>query len=320
MFDDAPEASLVAVASRTEEKARSAGEQYGVDWYTDYKRMLERPDIDVIGIYTPSGAHLEIARDVAAAGKHVLVTKPLEITLERADGIIDACQAAGVRLATEFVTRYLPANFTLYKAVQEGQLGELFLGEFSEKLYRPPWYFDMDGGWRSTWALGGGGMVINQTIHSLDQMRWIMGEVESLTASSNNFSSPAESEDTAVASVKFRGGALGVMVGTTTFRNNGPPGRYGGGSIRRAEVNGANGSATVVDGDFLMWAVDGQTEPPPPAALPAANIFQDMARWVRDDAYRSPTLADGPDSRRTLELVLSIYESARTARTLTFRD
>src|ERR1700682_788013 len=110
------EGRLVAVTSRTEDKARAAGEQYAVDWYTDYRRMLERDDIDVVGIYTPSGAHVEIAREVAAAGKHVLVTKPLEITLERADGIIKACQTAGVKLATEFVTRYLPGNFTLYAA------------------------------------------------------------------------------------------------------------------------------------------------------------------------------------------------------------
>ncbi len=320
MFKDAPEAQLVAVASRTEAKAGAAGEQFGVDWYTDYRRMLDREDVDVVGIYTPSGAHLEIACDVAAAGKHVLVTKPLEITLERADGIMEACQSAGVKLATEFVTRYLPANFTLYQAVQDRQLGEMILGEFSEKLYRPAWYFEMDGGWRSTWGLGGGGTVMNQTIHSLDQMRWIMGEVQWLTASTGNFASPAESEDTAVASVKFRSGALGVLVGTTTFRNDRPTGRYGGGSIRRAEVNGDRGSATVVDGDFQMWAVNGQTEPPAGITPPAANIFQDMARWVRDETYRSPTLADGPDSRRTLELVLAVYESARAGRTVALGD
>ncbi|HVC35217.1 MAG TPA: Gfo/Idh/MocA family oxidoreductase, partial [Chloroflexota bacterium] len=227
MVQQVPEARLVAVASRTEERARATGVKFEVDWYTDYHRMLERDDLDVVAIYTPSGAHTEIVQAAARAGKHVLTTKPLEISLARADAIVDACRTAGVKLATELAARYTPANYALYRAVHDGQFGRMILGEFAEKLYRPACYFALDEGWRSTWELGGGGTVMNQTIHSIDLMRWIMGDVATITARMGTFAAPTESEDTAVATVTFRSGALGVLTGTTTFLNDRPAGRYG---------------------------------------------------------------------------------------------
>ncbi|HUX88164.1 MAG TPA: Gfo/Idh/MocA family oxidoreductase [Chloroflexota bacterium] len=316
MVQQVPEARLVAVASRTEERARATGVKFEVDWYTDYHRMLERNDLDVVAIYTPSGAHTEIVQAAARAGKHVLTTKPLEISLARADAIVDACRTAGVKLATEFAARYTPANYALYRAVHDGRFGRMILGEFAEKLYRPSWYFALDGGWRSTWELGGGGTVMNQTIHSIDLMRWIMGEVETITARMGTFAAPTESEDTAVATVTFQSGALGVLTGTTTFQNNRPAGRYGGGGIRRCEVNGNRGSATIVDGKVAMWTVASDESAPSTLTPPAINIFQDVARWIQDGHYASATLADGEDSRKTLELVLALYESARTGRTI----
>lgn len=285
MIKALPGAELVAVSSRDEQKARDAGAQFGADWYTDYRRMLEREDIDVIGVYTPSAQHRDIAVEAAQAGKHLIITKPIEITLERVDDMIAACQTNGVKMATEYYARYEQANYTLHQTIQSGALGRPILGEFSEKLYRPQWYYNMDGGWRSRWATGGGGTVINQGIHTLDQMVWMFGEVASVTSRAGAFASDIESEDTAVVLVDFKNGAVGTFIGTTTFHNPRPGGRYGGGMYRRIELNGTTGSARVEDADLSLLYLEGGKEPPVIGEPLAKNVFDDMARWVRDDAY-----------------------------------
>ena len=147
------EARLVAVAARSEATARKGGEQLGVDWHADYRDMLRRDDIDLVAVYTPSGTHLDIAADAARAGKHVLTTKPLEITLDRIDAAITVCRAAGVKLATEYVTRYGGDYYRAYRAIADGAIGRPLLGEFSYKCYRPAAYYQ---GTRGTWAADGG--------------------------------------------------------------------------------------------------------------------------------------------------------------------
>lgn len=317
MINALPDARLVAVSSRDGEKARAAGEALGCEHTSDYRDLLRRDDIDVIGIYTPSAQHREIALEVAAAGKHLVVTKPIEITLERIDDMIAACERHGVKMATEYVVRYEPANYALYSAVRDGKLGTMILGEFTEKLYRPQWYYELDGGWRSRWKTGGGGTVINQGIHTLDQMVWLMGEVESVTALAGAFASKIESEDTAVVLVQFRSGAVGTFIATTTFQNPKPGGRYGGGTVRRIEVNGTEGSGRIDDENLTMLHVAGGGDAIERKVQPAAiNVFDDMVRWVRSDAYDSPTLVKPASSRASMALVLAIYESARTGKTV----
>jgi predicted dehydrogenase len=316
LIQQVPEARLVAVAARTESTARDAAEKHGCDWYTDYRRMLERDDVDVIGLYTAPGEHLEIALDAARAGKHLLVTKPLEVTLERIDRIADACAEAGVKLATEFVVRYNPANYALYRAVQDGAFGKLVLGEFAEKLYRPASYYQ-EVAWRGTWAGGGGGVVVNQAIHTIDQMLWLMGEVESVTARWGTFGAQIETEDTAAALIAFKSGAIGMLIGTTTFHNDRPAGRYGGGTTRRIEINGLDGSATIVDDRVTMAKFVEREDVPLAVAPESLNAFQDMARWVRDNTYSSPTLVKPEPSRQAMEVVLAVYESARSNKTVT---
>lgn len=316
MMQAAPEARLVAVADLVEAKAKDVAAKFGADWYTDYRRMLEREDIDVVGVYTPSGMHLNIALDVARAGKHVLTTKPMEITLERADSIISACKEAGVKLATEFASRYSPHNYGVYRAIKDGKFGKMVLGEFNYKCYRDQAYYESNGGWRGTWKVDGGGAIMNQTIHSVDQLLWLMGDVDTVTARWGTFTHKIETEDTAVALITLKSGALGVLVGTTTFHNDRPFKLYGGGVTRRIEVNGEFGSATLIDDVTKMWkTVEGEASSQ--VTLPAVNVFQDYARWVLDDSYNSPTLAKAEDSRKTLELVLAIYESARSGKPVT---
>lgn len=317
MLSQAPEARLVAVCDLQEQRARDVAAAHGADWTTDYHDLLRRNDIDVIGVYTPSGLHRDLVVEAARAGKHVLTTKPLEVTLERADDVIATCRQAGVKLATEFASRYAPGHYALYEAIRRERFGRLILGEFSFKCYRDQSYYDADGGWRGTWKIDGGGALMNQTIHSVDLMLWLMGPAESVTARCGTYTHEIETEDTAVALVTFKNGALGTLVGTTTFHNDRPFKLYGGGVVKRNEVHGSLGSATMIDDRMVMWKV-GDSDSPAEIPPPAKNVFQDYARWVLDDAYRSPTLVTADDARRSLAFILGVYESARTGETVHF--
>jgi UDP-N-acetyl-2-amino-2-deoxyglucuronate dehydrogenase len=308
-----PEAELVAVASRTEETARRVGAELGVEAYADYRRLLDRDDVDVVCIFTPNAFHRDIAVGAAQAGKHLVVTKPLEITLERVDAIIEAAEANGVKLATEYMERFKPGHYLGYQAIADGSLGRLVTGEFAYKCFRPQAYYT---GTRGTWAVDGGGVMLLQAIHSLDVMLWYMGPVQSVMARSGTLTHEMESEDTAMSIVTFTSGAIATLVGTTTFHNDRPGGQYGGGSMTRIEVGGDKGSLILTDGNVAMWK-SLEAETPPEAKLPALNTFEDMARWVRDDTYESPTLVKAADSRRAIELIHAIYESAKSGKVIT---
>lgn len=306
-------ARLVAVASRSEATARPAGEQLGVDWYTDYQMMLRRDDIDLIAIYTPSSLHQPIALDAAQAGKHILTTKPLETTLERIDTLITACQARGVKLATEYMSRYTPDYYRGYRAIADGIIGKPVLGEFSYKCYRPQSYYQ---GTRGTWAVDGGGAIMMQAIHVVDMLCWYMGPIATVTARWGTYTHQLEAEDTALALITFTSGAMATLVGTTTFHNSRPPGQYGGGTIMRVEVGGERGSLIISDGTLAMWKAEG-ADTAPAMMPPARNVFEDVSRWLRDDSYQSPTLVTGAEARRSVELVQAVYQSARTGQTVT---
>lgn len=312
-IQEVPEAELVAVAARTEATANRVGAQLGVAAYADYRKLLKRDDVDVVCIFTPNAFHRDIAVDAANAGKHVVVTKPLEITLERVDAIVAACEANGVKLATEYVERFHPGHYLGYQAIADGLLGKLVTGEFTYKCFRPQEYYT---GTRGSWAVDGGGVMLLQAIHSLDVMLWYMGDVESVFARWGTLTHQMESEDTAYSIVTFTSGAMATLVGTTTFHNDRPGGMYGGGSMMRIEVGGDRGSLILQDRKVAMWkSLD--ADAPPDVEPPVVNTFQDVAYWVKDDAYSSPTLVKAADSRKAIELIHAIYESARTGKLIT---
>ncbi|MFN8525597.1 MAG: Gfo/Idh/MocA family oxidoreductase [Chloroflexota bacterium] len=315
-INEIPEARLVAVASRTEQTARAAQEKLGVPGYSDYKALLRDPQVEIVAIYTPSALHRDIAIDAARAGKHVMITKPIEVTLERCDAVIDACREAGVKLVTEYMSRYAVGHYRGYRAVADGLLGRPVTGEFTYKCYRPQWYYT---GTRGTWAVDGGGALLLQAIHTIDLMLWYYGPVESVTAICETQTHQMETEDTGVALLRFVNGALATVVGTTTFHNDKPAGQYGGGSMTRMEIGGERGSAILLDGNLTMWKTE-EDRPAPDMPLPAANAFQDFARWVRDDGYRSPMLVTGSAGRDAVALILAMYESSRTGKTIRLTD
>src|SRR5207249_156719 len=192
----------------------------------------------------PSGAHMESAVAAAEAGKHVVVEKPLEITVERCDRIIGACQKNGTQLCTIFPSRFADANRTLKAAVDAGQFGRLTLGETTCKWWRSQEYYDR-GGWRGTWALDGGGALMNQAIHNVDLLLWIMGPATHVTAFTGLLAHERiEVEDTAVACVRFASGALGVIEATTSVFPGLP---------KTIALHGDRGTAVVEQEDILRW-------------------------------------------------------------------
>ncbi len=204
---DVKGAKFVACYDSREESAEALAIQFGGTAYSDLDEMLADPRVDVVTICTPSGAHLDPAVAAAKAGKHVIVEKPLEITLKRCDAIIAACAENKVVLSTIFPSRFHKSSQTLKKAIDAGKFGTLSLGDAYVKWFRTQEYYD-SGQWRGTWALDGGGALMNQAIHSVDLLTWLMGPVAELTANTATLAHQRiEVEDVATASLKFENGA-----------------------------------------------------------------------------------------------------------------
>ena len=289
--------------------------------YDDLDAMLEHPGLDVVCVCTPSGAHLEPSVQAAEAGKHVVVEKPLEITLPRCDAIIEACDRSGVRLCTIFPSRFSAANVRLKEAIDVGRFGRLTLGDTYVKWWRSQQYYD-SGGWRGTWELDGGGALMNQSIHNVDLLQWLMGDVDTIMAQTALLAHERiEVEDTAVAALRFKNGALGVIEAATSAYP---------GLLKRTEIHGDRGSARVEQDDITLWEF--QEKVPSDAmihaAMAGASGFKAGASdprgithighgdQLRDflqaiDEHRPP-LVDGREGRKSVEIIRAIYLSAKT--------
>ncbi|MFH1567770.1 MAG: Gfo/Idh/MocA family oxidoreductase [Gemmatimonadota bacterium] len=309
-------ARLVAVTDLVAERARQTGEKHGVAWYTGHEEMLRSAEVDVVCICTPSGIRLPIATDAAAAGKHLVIEKPLDVTLEKADRIIAAAAAAGVQLMCIFQLRYGQAVQQARAAVQSGQLGRVTLGDAYIKWFRPQSYYD-SAAWRGTWAMEGGGALMTQGIHTVDLLRWIMGPVKRVHARMGALVHQIEVEDTLVATLEYESGALGVVEATTASHPGMPA---------RLEFSGSRGTIVVEADRIASWQVEGQASPVAAGAAAASGVAQaasdsktfgteghkaqigEMVQVVR--GHGRPQI-DGPEGRATLELIVALYESAR---------
>jgi UDP-N-acetyl-2-amino-2-deoxyglucuronate dehydrogenase len=317
LLTSTPGVRLAAVVDASAERAAAVGEKYGVPSFSRHTDVLDRDDVDVVAVYTPSGAHLPLALDIASAGKHLMLTKPMEVNLDRSDAIISACEKAGVQLFGEFYLRYEPGHWRLKRAIDTGALGSLILGEFAFKCYRNDDYYRSDGGWRQTWELNGGGVVMNQALHAIDMLSWCLGGVRTVRAITGTYSHQIEVEDTAAALMTTGSGAMATLTGTSTYRTtSGMDDMYGGGYTTRAEVNGDLGSVSLVDDavmmqEFARGSLDEMDERTRPA-----NAFEDVARVLTTPGYTSATLARTDDMRAVVEIAMAIYESARTGETV----
>lgn len=309
-----PGAELLAVFSRDRQRTAEFASRFEISGYTEYDEFLAHPGLSIVTICTPNGTHAQLGIEAAKAGKHLLVEKPIEIDLERADALIAACERAGVKLGVIFQSRFLAEAQQIKRAIDEGRLGRLLIGDAYVKWYRAPEYY-APGSWHGTTSLDGGGALINQAIHTVDLLRWMMGPVETVFAMKAALRYPhLEGEDTLVASLRFKNGALGVIEAATSAKP---------GFRRRLEISGERGTV-MLDGDAIgCWALEGEEDEARDSpqltdgsANPAAisneghrRQLQDMISAVQDD--RAPMI-DGREGRKALELVRAIYQSAES--------
>jgi predicted dehydrogenase len=298
----------------------------GAEIYTDYAEFLRHPGLDIVNVCTPSGAHLEPAAAAAAAGKHVVVEKPLEVTLARCDKLIAACEKHNVKLCAIFPSRFSPANIALKQAIDEGRFGRLTLGDTYVKWWRTQQYYD-GGGWRGTWKLDGGGAYMNQAIHNVDLLYWLMGDVAEVSGVTATLAHERiEVEDTGVAALRFQNGALGVIEATTSAFP---------GLLKKTEIHGTTGSAIVEQDDILLWQFEPETAKDRAlrkkfakkvggtggASNPAAISYQGHLEQLKDFVKAIQTggqpRVDGVDGRKSVEIILAIYKSAATGRRVT---
>ncbi|MEW5719579.1 MAG: Gfo/Idh/MocA family oxidoreductase, partial [Chloroflexota bacterium] len=213
-----PGARLAAVADIIAPRAQRLAQEYHADAYTDYRRLLERHDIDVVNICTPSGMHAAMAIEALQAGKHVIVEKPMAMNLRDADQMISAEQATGKKLCVVLQNRYNPPMQDLRRVVDEGKLGRLLLGNATVRWYRPQEYYE--DGWHGTRAMDGGALM-NQSIHHIDALQWLMGDAASVFAYTGTLAHKMEAEDVGVVALRFASGALGTIEGSTlTYPEN----------------------------------------------------------------------------------------------------
>lgn len=323
-------AKLAAVFDLIPERVSLAAETYNCAVAADLASLCEQADAVIV--CTPSGLHSEIGIQVAQAGKHVLVEKPIDTTLAKAQGLVDAAKQAGVKLGTISQHRFSNAVQRTRDALQSGELGTPLAGDAYIKWYRTQAYYD-SGDWRGTWELDGGGCLINQGVHMIDMIQWIMGGVKSVQAQVRTSAHNIEVEDIAQALVEYRNGAIGLIYGSTSFYP---------GLAERLEVHGKHGTV-ILEGDRVkMWKADpvaaaeglyggGVMMQPTPsqhtadqneADLIQASIddptckwgeqhrlqLEDFTRAIQED--REPFIT-GEASLEPLKIIMAIYQSAR---------
>ncbi len=314
-----PNAKLVGAYNKTYSKAVSFAGEFQCGAFENLDDLLNLPELDVVCICTASGAHEEPALKAIAAGKHCLIEKPLEVTLEKCDRIIEAAREGQVKLGVIFPSRFYPESKKLKSAIDAGRFGELAIGSAYVKRSRTPEYYT-SAAWRGTWELDGGGALMNQAIHAVDMLQWCMGPVESVQALAGNFRhKEIEVEDTVVAILKFRNGALGTLECSTALYP---------GFLKKLEITGTDASVVMEDSTLSVWEFRQPDEEEPgrnPAAENAPNggVADPMAigffghqkqieDFIEAVALDKKPLIDGEEGRKSVEIIRAIYESAQT--------
>lgn len=306
---------LVAVCSSNSERAEQAGNKYDVPFYTDYDEMFSKEaEIDIVCVCTISGNHMEPTLAAAKYGKHIITEKPLEVTLERADKMIEACKQAEVKLACIFQNRLRPTYQKMKEVVKSGKLGKIILGNAYIKWYRSDEYYSSRN-WRGTFWGDGGAALMNQSIHTIDLLQDIMGPVKSVYGKVKTITHDIEGEDLGLAILSFANGAMGTIEGSTSIYPGYP---------ERLEIHGAKGSIVYEGGEIVRWNVEGEDYKPlktttdsgasDPLAIDYTNHKIQIADFVRAIAEdRTPTVS-GLDGRKSLEIIQAIYASSREGR------
>lgn len=320
-FNQINGASLVAVCDVVEDKARKLGEQFSVPYFTDMHQMMQSAAIDVVVVLTESGNH---ARDVLALtkyGKHIVVEKPMALTLDDADRMIRACDQAGCKLFVVKQNRFNVPVAKLREALDAGRFGKLVMGTVRVRWCRPQSYYDQDP-WRGTWAFDGG-VLTNQASHHVDLLEWMMGEVESVFAMSRTALVDIEAEDTAVVALRFRNGALGLIEATTAVRPKDLEGSISilgeGGAVEIAgfavnKMKTWNFVNSVHEDEEVLEKYS--VNPPNVYGFGHQAYYEHVVDCIQNDKRH---LVDGLEGRKSLELINAIYESVETGKEVKLR-
>ncbi len=308
-----PELQLVAVCDVVEARAREAGTREDVPWFTSYAKMLEHTPCDVVALCTPSGLHPQHGILAARAGRHVICEKPMAISLSSADDLVQTCDDAGVHLFVVKQNRLNPPIQLLKRAIDKGRFGRLYLANTTVRWTRPQEYYDQ-ASWRGTWEFDGGAFM-NQASHYVDLIQWLVGPVESVMAKTATLARRIETEDSGVALLKFRSGALGVIeVTMLTYPRNLEGsitllGEKGSVKIAGTAVNKVE-TWQFADYDDDDKLVDSATYTPPNVyGNGHEGYYRNVMAVLRGEATAD---TDGRAGRKSLELILGIYESAKT--------
>jgi UDP-N-acetyl-2-amino-2-deoxyglucuronate dehydrogenase len=318
-------AQVVAVADIKEKRAANIADRVTreydrrglapVEAHADYRRLIERSDIDVVNICTPSGMHAAMAIAAMEAGKHVVVEKPMALSLEDADAMIAAARRTSRRLCVVLQNRHNPPMRDLRRLIDEDRLGRLLLGNATVRWYRPQEYYEDE--WHGTLAMDGGA-IMNQSIHHIDALQWLIGDVDSVFAYTATLAHRMEAEDVGTAVLRFKNGALGSVEGSTvTWPEN---------LEASVAIFGERGSVKV-GGTALnrkvFWKVDGELEheremithdeidPPSVYGQSHKAVLQEMVAALHEDREHPQ---NGLEARKSVAVVLAMYESARSDR------
>ena len=309
-------ARLVAVCDNVYEKAEKISKQFKVPAYFDMHEMMSNEQIDVAVVLTPSGLHAEHVVDLSKYCKDIVVEKPMALTLEDADAMIEECDRYNCRLFIIKQNRFNVPVMKLREAHQAGRFGKLILGTVRVRWARHQSYYDQDT-WRGTWEMDGG-VLTNQASHHVDMLEWMMGDVESVFARTKNALADIEAEDTAVVTLKFKNGALGIIEATTATR---PKDLEGSISILGEKGNVVIGGFAV--NQMNSWAfedsLDGDNEilekysvnPPNVYGFGHQAYYQHVVNCISNGGQN---LIDGFQGRKTVRLISAIYESAETGK------
>ena len=314
---DLPNARLTACCDKVPERAAKLAETYGARAFPGYEEMVRSDEVDVVTIATPSGLHMEPTIAAAEAGKHVLCEKPLEITLERIDAMIAAHDRAGTRLGGIFPYRFNNVMIPLRDAIGSGRFGTITYAGVYVPWWRTEEYYE--NSWHGTWALDGGGALMNQSIHMIDMLCDLMPPIESVQAFRATLGHTMEAEDVATAVLRYTTGALGIIYGTTASY----PGQF-----RRFEITGTQGTAINVENSITLWEfadkrpedkevrqhfmkIEGGGGVADPAAITHENHARNFKAFLEALDMDEEFWISGAEARKAVEVILAIYRSAK---------
>ena len=317
-------ARLIGICGTNQEKAGKLAQKYNCKVFNTQNELLRSNDIDIVTIATPSGAHMEPAIEASRFGKHVICEKPLEISLDRIDRMIDAHAVAGTKLGGIFNFRYHDTLPHLKSAVDSGRFGTITFASIHVPWWRNESYYK--DSWHGTLKLDGGGALMNQSIHMVDILQHLIGPIESLQAYIATLGHKIEAEDTAAAVIRFKNNALGSIYGTTASF----PGQF-----RRIEITGTKGTVVQAENSFKVWQfadekesdkeilkkfgqIEGGGGVSDPGAIPFEPHARNITAFIDSIEQDKSFEIDGPEARKAVEIVLAVYKSAKDGKPYIF--